>query len=159
DRPAFDGFKKLASKVRSYNHGRAWSLVTQSVPDPLTIRVLPRGNWLDESGAIVLPATPSFLPGRIESSPEKRLTRLDLAMWICAAENPITARAVMNRLWQPFFGTGLSAALDDLGSQGEPPSHPELLDWLACEFRDSGWDIKHMIRLIVTSETYRQSSS
>jgi len=64
----------------------------------------------------------------------------------------------MNRLWQQFFGTGLSAALDDLGSQGELPSHPELLDWIASEFRDSGWDVKHMIKLFVMSETYHQSS-
>jgi hypothetical protein len=64
----------------------------------------------------------------------------------------------MNRLWQQFFGTGLSAALDDLGSQGDPPSHPELMDWIASEFRDGGWDVKHMIKLFVTSATYRQSS-
>ena len=107
----------------------------------------------------MLPATPSFLPAQRESTAEKRLTRLDLAQWIVSKENPITARAVMNRLWQQFFGVGLSAAVDDLGSQGELPSHPELLDWLASEFRDSGWDLKHMIRLIVTSRTYRQSSN
>jgi hypothetical protein len=107
---------------------------------------------------VVLPATPSFLPGRVESTESKRLTRLDLANYIVSEQNPITARTVMNRLWQQFFGTGLSAALDDLGSQGEPPSHPELLDWIASEFRDSGWDFKHMIKLFVTSATYRQSS-
>jgi hypothetical protein len=74
-------------------------------------------------------------------------------------ENPITARAVSNRLWALYFGNALSAAVDDLGSQGELPSHPELLDWLASEFRGSGWDLRHMIRLMVTSATYRQSSS
>jgi hypothetical protein len=134
-------------------------MVTQARPQPLTVRVLPRGNWQDESGPVVLPATPSFLPGRIESTPERRLTRLDLANWLTSSANPITPRAVMNRLWAAFFGTGLSAALDDLGSQGEPPSHPELLDWLACEFRESEWDMKRMIRLIVTSDAYRRSSS
>ncbi len=158
DRAAFDKGKELAAKMRSFRNGRAWTLVTQSV-DPLTVRVLPRGNWQDQSGEIVTPATPSFLPGRIQSTADKRLTRLDLAQWICSKENPITARAVMNRLWQAFFGVGLSAVLDDLGSQGEPPSHPELLDWLASEFRESGWDMRHMIKLIVTSATYRQSSS
>src|SRR5262249_6706383 len=132
-------------------------LITQEMA-PLTIRVLPRGNWQDESGPVVLPATPSFLPGRRESTPEKRLTRLDLAQWIVSQQNPITARVVMNRLWAMFFGTGLSAVIDDLGSQGELPSHPELLDWIASEFRDRGWDMRHMIRLIVTSATYRQSS-
>ena len=150
--------KALAAKVREARGGKAWSLVTEAM-EPLTVRVLPRGNWQDTSGPVTPPATPSFLPGRIQSTPEKRLTRLDLAHWLVSEANPITARAVMNRLWQQFFGTGLSAALDDLGSQGELPSHPELLDWLASEFRGRGWDVKHMITLMVTSSTYRQSSS
>jgi hypothetical protein len=158
DRVAFDRFKQLAASVREYRNGRAWTMVTEATK-PLTVRVLPRGNWQDESGPVVLPASPSFLPGRIESTEEKRLTRLDLAQWIVSKENPITARAVMNRMWQLYFGIGLSSVIDDLGSQGELPSHPELLEWLASEFRDSGWDVKHMIRLIVTSGTYRQSSS
>ncbi|MCE9612281.1 MAG: PSD1 and planctomycete cytochrome C domain-containing protein [Chthoniobacter sp.] len=158
DPAAFDQYKQLAANVREARNGRAWTLVTQAA-EPLTIRVLARGNWQDESGAVVLPSTPSFLPGRIESTADRRLTRLDLAKWIVSKENPITARAVMNRLWAQFFGVGLSAAVDDLGSQGELPSHPELLEWLASEFRDSGWDMKHMIRLFVTSATYRQSSS
>lgn len=159
DSTAYDTAVKLATEARQLNHGRAWTLITQAVATPLPIRVLPRGNWQDETGPFVLPATPSFLPGRLESSDSKRLTRLDLANWITSKENPITARAVMNRLWALFFGTALSSSVDDLGSQGELPSHPELLDWLASEFRDSGWDMKHMIRLIVTSHTYQQSSS
>jgi hypothetical protein len=159
DRATFDAVGRLAARERGLFGGKAWTLVTQPRPDPLTVRVLPRGNWQDESGPVVLPATPSFLPERIESSPERRLTRLDLANWLTSDANPITPRAVMNRLWAAFFGTGLSAVLDDLGSQGEPPSHPELLDWLACEFRESGWDMKHMIRLIVTSRAYRRTSS
>ncbi len=155
---AFDQYKPLAAKVREARNGRAWTLVTQAT-EPLPVRVLARGNWQDESGPVVVPSTPSFLPGRIESTAERRLTRLDLARWIVSKENPITARAVMNRLWAQFFGTGLSAAVDDLGSQGELPSHPELLEWIASEFRDSGWDMKRMVRLFVTSATYRQSSS
>jgi hypothetical protein len=83
---------------------------------------------------------------------------LDLAKWLVSRENPLTARTVMNRLWKQFFGTGLSRVLDDLGAQGEPPTNPALLDYLACEFMDSGWDMKHMVRLIVTSQTYRQTS-
>ena len=158
DRADLEATRKLFTTLRDLNEGRTWSLVTQAAK-PLDVRVLPRGNWQDESGPMVLPSTPSFLPARRESTAEKRLTRLDLAQWIVSKENPITARAVMNRLWQQFFGIGLSAAVDDLGSQGEWPSHPELLDWLASEFRDSGWDVKHMIRLIVTSRTYRQNSS
>jgi hypothetical protein len=159
DRSTFDALATLAARERELFGGKAWTMVTQPRPDPLTVRVLPRGNWQDESGPVVLPATPSFLPGRIESSPERRLTRLDLANWITSDANPITPRAVMNRLWATFFGTGLSGVVDDLGSQGEPPSHPELLDWLACEFRESGWDLKHMIRLMVTSRAYRRTSS
>ena len=159
DRPAYNEARKIAGEIRKWNHGRAWSLITEARDEPLTVRVLPRGNFLDTSGPVVLPATPSFLPARMESTESKRLTRLDLANWIVSDDNPITARAVMNRLWQIFFGNGLSAVVDDLGSQGEPPSYPELLDWLAGEFRESGWDLKHMITLIVTSDTYRQNSS
>ena len=102
---------------------------------------------------------PAFLVkdgGRTEG---RRLNRLDLANWLVARENPLTTRVVMNRLWKQFFGLGLSKVLDDLGAQGEPPPNQALLDWLACEFRDSGWDMKHMVRLIVLSEAYRQASS
>jgi hypothetical protein len=159
DRAVFDQFKTMSAAIRECRDGKAWTLVTRAAEQPLTVRVLPRGNWQDESGPVVLPLTPSFLPGQLTSTEEKRLTRLDLARWIVSKENPITARTVMNRMWQMFFGTGLSAVIDDLGSQGELPSHPELLDWLASEFRDSGWNVKHMARLIVTSATYRQSSS
>ena len=159
DPAASEQTRAVARELESLFGGRAWTLVTQATPEPLPVRVLPRGNWQDESGPVVLPATPAFLPGRIESTESKRLTRLDLANWLVSGTNPITPRAVINRLWAMFFGTALSAAVDDLGSQGELPTHPELLDWLACEFRDSGWDIKHMIRLIVASKAYRQASS
>jgi hypothetical protein len=155
---AFDRLHALAAEIRETREGRAWSLITQPM-EPLTVRVLPRGNWQDETGPVVLPATPSFLPSRRESTPDTRLTRLDLANWIVSRDNPITARVVMNRLWAMYFGAGLSAVVDDLGSQGELPSHPELLDWLASEFRDRGWDLRHMIRLLVSSATYRQASS
>ena len=157
-RADFDELKAMATKLREYRRGVAWSLVTEARA-PLTVRVLPRGNFLDTSGPVVLPATPSFLPGYRQSNETKRLNRLDLANWLTSKENPITARTFTNRLWQIFHGTGLSAALDDLGSQGEPPSHPELLDWLSLEFRDHGWDVKRLVRLMVTSRTYRQSSS
>jgi hypothetical protein len=159
DRAAYDQAHTVGRELAGLFGGRAWTLITEATPTPLTVRVLPRGNWLDETGPVVLPATPAFLPGRIESTESKRLTRLDLANWLVSDANPITPRAVMNRLWAMFFGVGLSGVVDDLGSQGELPTHPELLDWLACEFRDSGWDVKHMIRLIVTSKTYRQGSS
>jgi hypothetical protein len=122
---------------------------------PRTIRMLSRGNWMDDSGEAVLPATPHFLP-TLET--KERATRLDLANWLTRPENPLTARVFVNRLWYLFFGNGLSRTLDDTGSQGEWPTHPELLDWLAVEFIESGWDNKHLVRLIVTSSAYRQSS-
>src|SRR6185295_14834022 len=99
------------------------------------------------------------LPDAAENRESRSLTRLDLAEWITSPENPLTARVFMNRLWKQFFGTGLSKVLDDFGMQGEPPVNPELLDWLACEFMDSGWDVKHMVRLIVNSRTYKQVST
>jgi len=126
-----------------------------------TVRILPRGNWMDESGPVMQPALPAFLPVSLkrDAKPDAPLTRADLAEWIVAKDNPLTARVFVNRLWKQFFGTGLSKVLDDMGAQGEPPVNPALLDWLASEFRDSGWDVKHMVRSIVTSATYRQTST
>ncbi|MBX2822187.1 MAG: PSD1 and planctomycete cytochrome C domain-containing protein [Rhodothermaceae bacterium] len=133
------------------------TLVTVPVA-PRDVRVLPRGNWMDESGEIVQPDLPHFLPAS-QGNNAKRLNRLDLSDWLFEEENPLTGRVFVNRLWKQFFNEGLSRVLDDLGSQGEPPVHPELLDWLAVEFRESGWDVKHLVELIVTSETYKQSST
>src|SRR5262249_21931114 len=112
-------------------------------------------NWLDASGPIVQPAPPAFLA---PPAGDARLTRLDLANWIVDRDNPLVARVFVNRLWKLFFGTGLSRQLDDFGAQGEPPTHGELLDLLAAEFVDSGWDVKQMVRLLVTSRAYRQTS-
>jgi mono/diheme cytochrome c family protein len=126
------------------------------VGPPRTIRILPRGNWLDGSGPIVSPAIPEFL-GKIETG-ERRGNRLDLAKWIVRKDNPLTARTFVNRLWKLFLGRGLATPLDDFGRQGTLPTHPELLDWMAVEFMDSGWNVNHMIRTIVNSHTYQQSS-
>ncbi len=125
--------------------------------EPRTVRVLPRGNWLIETGEVMEPTLPVALSAGY-TKPQRKLNRLDLADWILAPENPLTTRVVMNRLWRQFFGVGLSKVLDDLGAQGEPPANPALLDWLACEFRDSGWDFKHMVRTIVNSTAYRRTS-
>jgi hypothetical protein len=150
--------RKVQREIYECRDGKSPVLTTQTIPVPTTQRVLPRGNWQDDSGEIVHPALPAFLTHG--TSPDGRpLTRLDLARWLVASDNPLTSRAVANRLWKQFFGNGISAQVEDLGAQGEWPSHPELLDWLAVEFRERGWDIKHMVRLMVTSSTYRQSSN
>jgi hypothetical protein len=125
---------------------------------PRVTRVLARGDWMDDTGEIVSPAIPRAF-GTLGVVSGLRPTRLDLARWLTSAEQPQTARVAVNRLWRQFFGVGLSDSPDDLGTRGEWPTHPQLLDWLAVEFRENGWDIRHIIRLIVTSATYRQASS
>jgi mono/diheme cytochrome c family protein len=146
-----------AEKARKeYYDPLAKCLVTESSAQARTVRILARGNFLDDSGEVVKAALPHYLPQpKIEG---RALTRLDLAQWLVSGENPLTARTVMNRLWKQFFGTGLSKVLDDLGAQGEPPPNGALLDWLACEFMDSGWDVKHMVLTLVNSATYKQVS-
>ncbi|HXU76078.1 MAG TPA: DUF1553 domain-containing protein, partial [Methylomirabilota bacterium] len=163
--------RKLDREIRECRNGRASTMVSAS-RDPVVVRVLARGNWQDESGEIVAPGVPHFLPQ--PANPEgRRLNRLDLARWLVSAENPLTARAVMNRLWKQFLGAGVSIVVDDLGAQGEWPVQPELLDWLACEFMlptvpagtlrnpepPHPWDMRHMVKLIVMSSTYRQDSN
>jgi mono/diheme cytochrome c family protein len=132
------------------------TLVSVSV-EPRAMRILPRGNWLSDSGAEVNPAVPAFLPPL--SVRDRRATRLDLARWIVSPENPLAARVAVNRLWKLVFGQGIVRTLDDFGSQGAAPTHAELLDWLASEFIDSGWDVKHVLKQIVMSATYRQTSA
>ena len=151
------------------------SLVTMSV-SPRTSRVLPRGNWLDDSGEIMQPGIPAFLvgnavpsavgnalrgiPGEAASTPapDARQTRLDLARWIVSPENPLTARVLVNRLWKLAFGRGIARSLEDFGTQGMPPTHPELLDWLATDFVSSNWDLKRAYKQMLMSRAYRQSS-
>jgi hypothetical protein len=150
----------LVRQIAECRGGRTFTIVTVAAP-PRVTRVLSRGNWQDESGMIVQPSPPGFLvAGKAPPAPDApRQTRLDLANWIVSRDNPLTVRTFVNRLWKQFFGTGLSSIVDDLGTQGEYPSHPELLDWLAVDFMDSGWDVKAMVRTIVMSATYRQSST
>ncbi len=140
-------------------------VVTTVSVEPTQTRILPRANWMDDTAPIVEPAIPRFL-GTLDTKGE-RASRLDLANWLVSRDNPLTARTFVNRTWREFFGSGLSKTVDDLGSQGEWPTHPELLDWLASEFMHPefgapgthDWDVRHVVRLIVTSGTYRQSSS
>ncbi len=151
---------------------RAWeaslptTMIMQEMPQPRTTYFLIRGQY-DRRGDVVQPGVPSSLPPVPEGAPANRL---GLAQWLVSPRQPLTARVTVNRYWQMFFGTGLVKTAEDFGSQGERPSHPELLDWLAVEFREpspaplgtgssGAWDIKALVRLIVTSATYRQTSS
>ena len=143
---------EIARKEKAFST----SLVSVSMTKPRMVRVLPRGNWLDDSGEIVQPSVPAYL--QFAKATKGRATRSNLAEWIVSRDNPLTARVMVNRLWAMFHGRGLAMPLDDFGSQGTPPTHPALLDWLAIEFMDKGWDVKHMVKLIVTSGTYRQTS-
>ena len=116
--------------------------------------ILNRGLY-DQPGEEVEASTPGTLPRMPAAFPRNRL---GLARWLVDDSNPLTARVTVNRFWQQVFGSGIVTTSDDFGSQGEPPTHPELLDWLAVEFRESGWDVKDFFRIMVTSSTYRQSS-
>jgi hypothetical protein len=149
--------RKWQRQILECRNGRAFTMVTKQM-EPMVTHILPRGNWQDDSAPIVEPATPAFLPQPANPT-NRRLTRLDLAEWIVSPDNPLTSRAVINRVWKQFFGNGLSVVVDDLGAQGDAPTHPELLDWLAVEFQDSGWNVKHMVKLMVMSSTYRQASN
>ena len=132
------------------------TLISLRMPEPRVTRVLPRGNWLDDGGEIVAPGVPSALPAL---AVEGRANRLDLARWLVRPDHPMVARVFVNRLWKLVFGHGIVTSLDDFGAQGSWPTHAELLDWLALEFIDSGWNVKHMLRLMVTSSTYQQASA
>lgn len=156
DAAAFSRLVGLDREIRECDGGRAFTVVTEAWA-PIPTRVLPRGDWQDRSGELVDPAPPTFL-GAVPTPAGRRLTRLDLANWLVAPENPLTARVFVNRVWRQFFGTALSNVVDDLGSQGEPPTHPELLDTLAVDFVKSGWDVKALVRRIVTSSAYRRES-
>ncbi len=131
-------------------------IVTRSTPNKRTVRVLPRGDFLNESGPVVTAALPSYLPKPTIEGREPN--RLDLAQWLISRDNPLTARVLVNRLWKLFYGIGLSKPLEDFGLQGEMPPNAPLLDFLAAEMMDRKWNIKDMVRLMVTSKTYRQTS-
>jgi len=130
------------------------TMVSKELDKPRTTWVLVRGEY-DKHGQEVGPGVPSILP---PLPPSEVTNRLTFARWLVDPKHPLTARVTVNRLWQQFFGTGIVKTAEDFGNKGEWPSHPELLDWLATEFKDSGWDVKHMVRLIANSATYRQNS-
>lgn len=130
------------------------TMVMEEMAKPRDTFILMRGQY-DKKGEKVAPAVPAIFPTLPADSPGNRL---GLARWLVSPQHPLTARVTVNRYWQMYFGNGLVKTAEDFGSQGEWPSHPELLDWLATEFIKTGWDVKGMQRLLVTSATYRQSS-
>ena len=144
---------RLASSVAPLSGPR--TLVMRELAQPRATAVMTRGNFLD-LGESVQPGTPAALHAAKFSAAQP--TRLDLARWLVDPDNPLVARVTVNRWWAEFFGRGLVATPEDFGAKGEAPSHPELLDWLAVEFVDHGWSMKHIHRLIALSATYRQSS-
>jgi hypothetical protein len=145
---------KLESQKKTLDAVIPATLIMADLPQARESFVMMRGQY-DKPGEKVTRGTPAFLPALPKRD---NYTRLDFADWLVSAEHPLTARVAVNRFWQQFFGTGLVKTSGDFGSQGEPPSHPELLDWLAITFRESGWDVKALVKLFVTSGTYRQGS-
>jgi mono/diheme cytochrome c family protein len=133
------------------------SLVMKEIPDKRTSSVLARGDFRAPMEAIE-PGTPSLFPKLADVNETKKDSRIALARWLTSEQNPLTARVQVNRLWLEIFGEGLVSTPEDFGLKGQRPTHPELLDWLAVEFREQGWSQKELLKLILTSETYRQSS-
>ncbi|QDT54090.1 Planctomycete cytochrome C [Caulifigura coniformis] len=146
-----DGAKQQLRSVQK-SSGELNVMVLAERAEPRPTYILERGVW-DKKGQEVGRAVPAAV---LDRPPEQVRTRLDLAKWIVDRENPLTARVVVNHLWQLCFGAGLVRTSEDFGLQGEFPTHPDLLDWLAVELVESGWDLQHVLRLIVTSETYQQ---
>lgn len=174
-------FVARASDAELQRHQQAWlgansakTLLEEAIPGTFIFKdldkpreafVMLRGQY-DKPGEKVEPNVPAAFP-RLKltrsasegaSSPAARPNRLDLANWLLAPDHPLTARVTVNRFWQQLFGTGLVKTSYDFGSQGEPPSHPELLDWLAIWYRENGWDTKALVRLLLTSATFRQDT-
>ncbi len=146
---------KLKKEREDFDNAIPASFVMRDLGTPRESFVMMRGAY-DKPGEKVARAVPAaFPPLPNAQSPN----RLDLARWLVADNHPLTARVTVNRFWQQFFGVGLVKTSGDFGSQGEPPSHPELLDWMAVSFRESGWDVKKLVRSFVTSATFRQSSA
>jgi hypothetical protein len=160
-------YRKLAAEQKDWTKKRddfdraiPTTMVMEEMPKPRETRLLIRGQY-DKFGDVVPPGVPSILA---EMPKDAAANRLGLAKWLVSGNHPLTARVAVNRYWQLIFGTGLVKTVEDFGTQGERPSHPELLDWLAVEFAQGGnvnrpWDVKGLIRLMVTSATYRQSSA
>src|SRR5439155_24270055 len=146
--------KSVREKREAVDKEVVSTMVSQELEKPRPAWVLVRGQY-DKHGEEVHAGVPSVLPPLPASDVTNRLT---FARWLVDPKHPLTARVTVNRFWQQFFGIGIVKTAEDFGTKGEWPSHPELLDWLATTFIQDGWDVKHLVRLIVTSGTYRQDS-
>ena len=154
DRAAHAKLEKLEGEQGKLTKAVSTTMVMVERAEPRETFILKRGDYRNKTEKVT-PGTPSILPPMPKDTPTNRL---GLARWLTDPGHPLTARVTVNRYWQKYFGTGIVKTSENFGSQGEPPSHPALLDWLAREFISTGWDVKAMQRLIVTSAVYRQSS-
>jgi hypothetical protein len=146
---------RVQKRIRQTDAAIPHAMISEELAQPREAHVLMRGCY-QQKGEKVERAVPAVLPTLPPGAPKNRL---GLARWLVSPEHPLTARVTVNRLWAQMFGTGIVRTIGDFGSQGDYPSHPELLDWLAVEFRESGWDVKAMLKKIALSNTYRQSSA
>jgi hypothetical protein len=154
-RRADQALQRASAALESFEMKLPSVMVMRELPKPREARILLRGEY-DKPGDVVTAATPAALPPLPADAPRNRL---GLARWITSPQHPLTARVWVNRQWERFFGKGLVKSSENFGVQSEPPSHPQLLDWLATEFMQGGWDMKRLQKLIVMSATYRQQSS
>ena len=153
-RVAFASARDARRELRQFRRDIPSVMVMEESGIPRETHFLIRGQY-DRPGERVSAGVPSWLPALPQGAAKNRLT---LASWLVREDHPLTARVTVNRFWRDLFGTGLVKTTEDFGAQGERPSHPELLDWLAVDFVESGWDVKRLIKTIVMSNTYRQSS-
>ncbi|MAH14039.1 MAG: hypothetical protein CMO33_09925 [Verrucomicrobia bacterium] len=149
---------RLTEEQKEIRKNIAVTFIMADLPKPRPSFVMLRGQY-DQPGEKVSRNVPSFLPSLPSKSTDRDYNRLDFANWLVSGKHPLTARVVVNRIWQQFFGTGIVKTSADFGTQGDLPSHPELLDWLSVQFVEDGWDIQRLITRILTSHAYQQSSS
>ena len=154
--PQHAAASKLANLLISARTGFVLTLIAKELPKPRETKILARGEYQLPTGDPLAPGVFSVMGELPADAPPNRL---GLARWLVSRDNPLVSRVLINRAWQRTFGHGLVRTPEDFGLQGEQPTHPELLDWLAVELQDSGWDLKHMLRLMVTSRTFRQDSA